>query len=623
MRIQPLLGSVVGQTSPTHWGQVLISPHAYGVVEIEDTEGIARQLGVTILSKLSQRLSHTVVSLADVQEVARGIQEENVVTCILCVPVGAVVYIVLGGEGKVFLKRGDQLACLVDHDGAISGHVQEGDTLLFVSRAFVKTLTDEQLGSVFDHLAPAEVAEKLTLLLHGTTDGEGSAGLIFQVKGLTPIEREELFSGEESESVQTVLAQPTTSIHAKGRFLHDAVSQVRHIAADRRLASTKEWFQTVVATHNGKLALVAGISVVLFVSSVILGIRKQAGQQRNQIVSQSLVDAQHSFDEGIALLDLNPVKGRERLTQAQTLLEPLVATVSAKTKEGRQLAALLKQVRENLTQAMQIVRSEPQLFYDVSLLKKGARVSSMALSDDLLGMVDTPGKTVYALTVSSKSAKVVAGGDAFTSATLVAAHGDKVYVLTQSAIHEVRTLDTKTTQSVVKKPVRPEGGDSEWGKISALVSFGGNLYLLDTLKSRIWKYVSTSSGFSEMREYLNPDTLPDLSRATGMAIDGSVFIGTTDGKILRFTQGKDNTFSPQGVTPPLGTNLIVYTSDAVKHVYVLDSQNKRVVVLDKDGIYLSQYVWEGNFTPSNLVVSESLKKILLLIDGKIYSLELK
>lgn len=618
MRIQPTLGSVVGQTTPTHWGQVLMSPHAYGVVEIEDAEGIARQQGVSILTKLSQRLSHEVVSLGDVQEVAHSIVQEGVVTCILLVPVGAVVYIVLEGEGKVFLKRKDQLACLVDRDGAISGEVQEADTLLLVSRSLTRSLTDEQLGSVFDHLAPTDVAEKLTLLLHAGADGEGSAGLIFQVKGLTPVEREDFSSGEESESAQTVMAQPATVQQKRVLFGH-AASVVRRMTSGRRLALlvlVKTWFQSVVSRSNGKLAVITGICVILFISSVILGIRKQGSLRRNQIVSQSLVDAQHSFDEGIALLDLNPVKGRERLMQAQTLLEPIVATVSAKTKEGRQLAALLKQVRENLTQAMQIVRSEPQLFYDVSLLKKGARVQSMALTDDLLGMVDGIGKTVYALTISSKGAKVVGGGDAFAGGALVAAHGEKLHVLTSTAIHEVRTSDTKTTQSVVQK-------NPEWGKISALVSFGGNLYLLDTQKSRIWKYVAASSGFSEMREYLNPDTLPDLSRATGMAIDGSVWMGTTDGKILRFTQGKDNTFISQGVTPAFGSNLYVYTSDAVKHVYVLDGQQKRVVVLDKDGVYLSQYVWDGPFNPSSFVVTEALKKILLLIDGKIYSVEFK
>jgi len=67
----------------------------------------------------------------------------------------------------------------------------------------------------------------------------------------------------------------------------------------------------------------------------------------------------------------------------------------------------------------------------------------------------------------------------------------------------------------------------------------------------------------------------------------------------------------------------VYTSDVVQNVYVLDTTQKRVVVLDKDGMYISQYGWKGNLLPVNLVVSEKHGKILLLADGMIYSINLK
>jgi len=77
------------------------------------------------------------------------------------------------------------------------------------------------------------------------------------------------------------------------------------------------------------------------------------------------------------------------------------------------------------------------------------------------------------------------------------------------------------------------------------------------------------------------------------------------------------------VEPALGNALAVFTSDTVKSVYILDKENKRVVVIDKDGLYLSQYVWESELKPSQIVVSEKLKKILLLAEGKIYSLELR
>ena len=186
--------------------------------------------------------------------------------------------------------------------------------------------------------------------------------------------------------------------------------------------------------------------------------------------------------------------------------------------------------------------------------------------------------------------------------------------------------EEKTVQAVIPK-------NPEWGDIASLVAYGGNQYLLDTQKGRIWKYVVTDSqtatqsagaqwGFTTMREYLNPDTLPDFSGATNMAIDGSVWVGTKTGKILKFTQGREDTFVPKGVEPAFGSTLLVYTSDEVKNLYILDSDNKRIVVLEKDGTYLAQYTWT-DIVPIELVVSEELKKIFLLSDGKLYAITLK
>ncbi len=146
-----------------------------------------------------------------------------------------------------------------------------------------------------------------------------------------------------------------------------------------------------------------------------------------------------------------------------------------------------------------------------------------------------------------------------------------------------------------------------------MTAYAGNLYVLDTEKSRIWKYVATEtgSGFSEIREYLNPDTLPDFSQATSMAIDGSVWVGTTAGRLMRFTQGREDTFVPQGVEPGIGSSIAVYTDDRTKYVYVLEPSGKRVIVLDKDGFYIAQYRWEGPVARTQIVVSKEKKKIFL------------
>jgi hypothetical protein len=316
------------------------------------------------------------------------------------------------------------------------------------------------------------------------------------------------------------------------------------------------------------------------------------------------------------LRDLNPLKSRERLKSAKDTLDPLAKQVSGSTKIGHDFAALYKQVNDNLTLAMQIHTVKPELFYDVSLLKNGAKASDIAATGDNLTVVDTSGKTAYAVGIPSKTGQSVASGDYLSGIKYSDIGGDNIFAFADGGIYKLPIIGNAVRQPVVKK-------DDTWGTIGGLVSFGGNLYLLDTQKGRIWKYIASETGFGDRREYLNPDTLPDFSHATDFAIDGSVWIGTTDGKILKFVQGVEQTFELQGVDPAVGQNLRIYTADEANNLYILDQNNNRVVVTGKDGIYIAQYKWSASLKITAFVVSEKNKKVLLLTDGLIYSFDLQ
>ncbi len=626
MRIKPEFGSVVGQIDDMHWGQVLLLHNAYGVIEIEDTEGLARRQGVVVLNKLTHRLSSNVTSLKELSEIADEVIESQVKSIILVLPVGNILYIVLRGSGVVYLKRDRLLATLIDKPGGISGEVAQGDTLLAVSHGITRALQPDEVTGVFDHLEAQEVAEKLTLLLHAKDNGRGAAALVFQISSFLPIE------AEESEQEATSIAQVESFTKPNS---HDGVARapepsffirLKNALRTRRLPHRSKVghviavLGSIVPTRERSGRKFLTIAILIFVGlfgiSVVLGIQKQASNAKNRELMKVLDEAQRNFDEGVALMTLNPVTGRARLKQAQSALKPLVDTVSDRTREGRQLIALYGKVVENLTLAMQIVPVVPKLFYDVSLLKKDARISAVSLLGETLSIVDQAGRTVYELDLPSKSGQILAGGQEYEGVSFAATGGGKVYTLVDKGIHSIRLSDKKTVTTVIKK-------NDKWGSIVSMVSYGGNIYLLDREKSRIWKYISTEGGFSELLDYLNADYFTDFSRATNMAIDGSVWVATSDGKILRFTQGKENPVVLAGVEPTLGMNLLVYTSDSAKHVYILDTQNKRVVVVDKDGVYVAQYVWDQALTVTDLVVSESQSKILLVADGKLYSIDLK
>lgn len=596
MRIRSALGSVVGLSDDFHWGQVFLSPAAYGVVEIDDPSGNARDWGVKVLTALSRLAVDPPGSLKKVREIAIKSMEEVVVSLVLLVPVGDVIYMVLLGEGAVHLKRGDRLSTLMNKPGAISGQVQKGDCLMLVTKSVLQALSYEELLGVYDHLDAPAVAEQMTLLLH-THDGDkqaigGGSALIFQVKGL--------ISAEEEEPIFQIRAEMPPShlpINHRERIVHAVRHHVRGFFARPMLPIT-------------------AILAVFFFVSVVFGVVRQWGQKRNSDISRILVSSQHAFEEGVALLPLNSVKGRERLTFARDQLSPLIAGISPSSTEGKAVLQLSKDIVTQLTIASQVYRVEPELYYDLSLLKSGAAIGAIGQDGDTVGLLDVGGLTVVAFTLSSKNAQITAGGEGYSGARLITIHGGSIYVLVENGINKTTVSEKKTTSNIIKK-------DSVWGEIRSMEYYGGNLYLLDTAKSRIWKYVVTERGFSETREYLNPDTLPDFSLGTGMVIDGGVWVGTRDGRILRFSQGREQTFVPRGVEPVLGKTLVVTTTEENKNLYILDTDNKRVVVLDKDGVYLAQYVWAGPLTPTNLIASEKIKKIILLVDGKLYSIELK
>jgi hypothetical protein len=360
--------------------------------------------------------------------------------------------------------------------------------------------------------------------------------------------------------------------------------------------------------------LIAGVVISLFVISVLLGFRHQTSTVQQGKTAEVIAQAQYAFDTGMQLLDLNPVKGREQLTHARDLLAPLVGKKnSGDTKKIKELYAA---VTDNLTRAMHVVKETPELFFDAALVKPGASISDMSYFEGKFGLLDGRGKTVFSLDAANKNGIIVGGGESFANPTQVAAYGDKLYVLTDTGITAIRLSDKKAVPNVIPKA-------PEWGTIMDMEDFGGNLYLLDSTKSRIWKYVATEKGFTELREYLNPDAFPDLGRSVSMAIDGSVWLGTLDGKVNRFTTGKENTYAVQGLDTSLGRRVMAYVDDTAKSVYFLDSTNYRVVVFDKDGFYLGQYVWDNGMLPQGIAVSEELKKIFLLADGKIYAMVMK
>jgi len=382
------------------------------------------------------------------------------------------------------------------------------------------------------------------------------------------------------------------------------------IAAKRKITILLRRFRAA------DVRLTVGI-LLLFLISIIIGIQRQMSMRLDSATLEAIGKAKGKYEEGVALSALNPIKARQALQDAKDLVMPLLPEVSQKTKAGRDLVALSDSINSALTTAKRVYENEPVEFYDPALLKTGSRVTDIEIFDDTIALIDPTERSIYAISISTKNGQIIGGGDGFESATLNAIHGDTIYVLGPGGIHAISIRDKKTQKNIIK------GGPDEWGKAKKITAFAGNIYILDSQKNRIWKYIKTDTGFSDRKEYLTQDTTADFSIATGISIDGSVFVGRTDGVIKKYTQGREDVFVPQGIDPEISGSVMVSVSDENEKVYVLEPSAHRVIVLAKDGMYEAQYVWKNQITPIGFAVSEKAGTILLLADGKLFSIPLK
>ena len=146
-------------------------------------------------------------------------------------------------------------------------------------------------------------------------------------------------------------------------------------------------------------------------------------------------------------------------------------------------------------------------------------------------------------------------------------------------------------------------------KYIALSSFLKRPYLLDN-QGNIFRYLESDPlpWIKENEELVeNPLSL---------AIDGSIFILSEDGKIHRYHEGEKREIIEPFTFPAISSAEKIYTSPE-SPIFVLDAKEKRIVIISKDGHLIKQIF---NEKLSNLKdISIDGEKIYLLVDKEVYS----
>jgi hypothetical protein len=543
----------------------------------EEYYGFLENTAFSQLKKAQEQVLKEILSEAKI-EIISGAAIENVF------------YLGITGLGKIILSRRGKTGFILQGEEDLikmaSGFLQSGDIFILGTKNFFEIIPFSTIETALKSGSAQRAGEILTPLVLGKEDGLASA-LILGAK------EEE----EKLEESRVLVTQPEKRKEIK-KTIADLFLKIKRAITQPPPEKPKKSYFTVALI----LLLILGVSMVF-------GSKERKKQEQEKKIEAVLEQVKAKKEEGEALLSLNPTRAREILKEAEVIL----SQIEKKKITSPQLEEVKKELKNSLDSVLKEYTVEEKLFFDLELIKKGAKGSDMVLTEEQLVFLDSQNLAVYSLGIKNKNALILAGGEQLKDCLKIATFGNRVYILGPQGVLEgkLKTQNEKL-EMVVEK-------DKDWEEVKDLAIFAGNLYLLD--KKGIWIYPASGEGFGGKKGWLkNPG---DFSQAEEMIIDGAIWVIKKDVGVEKYLRGDKETFRIEGLDKPFLWPFGLYTSPDEERLYILDRGNSRIVVLDKNGQYYSQYKNPQITSAQSLVVSEKEGKIFILQAGKIYEIALK
>ncbi len=584
---------IVANPTAYSWSQAYNAGKLFAVLSLERNEESLEEkdtlnlFGKEILDNLEQEFFTLETKDLDsiknaVLITSKKIPEDIFCSFVICAIINNLLYAFILGKGKVDVKRDGKLGTILHvEEGlpssvkAASGFLQNDDIIILQTKQFSDIISADTLAASLDHQPPSEIAETLAPKIHGNEkEQSGAAAIVLAYKGAEQAEK----AFEPEQKVGTEEQKETIQPEEKEEEMPQAAVEVASSGYLSLILGKLKLPKIESFNHSRKLLLtVAIIIAVVFIASIFLAVKKQNEAKTQALFDQVYSPAEKKYDEGQSLLGLNQNLARDSFQASQEILEDGKSKFPTKSKEEQQVLALLDKVNLALSSSSgvnlaktQNVDSKVSSLLEAEIENSGV---SYATQDD---------KNIYFADSNGVSSLAKSGGN---------------------------------SKVIIKPSDLPKN-------IGGLGVYFGNVYALDKDGKQINKFVQTSSGFAKT-DYFAGGTEPDLSNAVSIAIDGPIWILFKDGTIGKFTRGKADTFSITGLEKAFSNPTRIYTAVDFNNIYVLDSGNSRIVVLDKNGGYKAQYQADILKNAVDFEVLEGDKKVYILSSGKIYEIDLK
>ena len=360
---------------------------------------------------------------------------------------------------------------------------------------------------------------------------------------------------------------------------------------------------------NKKLSPIIFLIVFLALGAFIFSKTEEKRLEAYWEEVKQIQEKMNQAETYLLLAEKNPqAKTQANLLFSQSWQEltPLVNMSSSFPRTlSEQISSLKNNLASRLFELNQLVEiEEPELFFEFQA--RGFIPQRLVSFRDDLYLFSPYAENVFQID-KEKQGKVleitekINFGIALADSVLLLAKPNKLIGLADGQFQNTFSLQTPSV--------------FDWNAASV---FQSNLYLLDIKQAKIVKYPYLSNFLwgNPLSWYSNQKARDFRS----LAVDGSVWILTKDNSIERYYAGTLQEMLSLQIFPEPKYFSKLFTSGELPYLYLLEPSQKRIVVLDKQGLIVKQFQSPKFDGLLDFTVSQDGKIIYLLNGLKVYKI---
>jgi hypothetical protein len=512
-----------------------------------------------------------------------------------------------------------------------SGEIEEGDFVLFSSTRLLRYISKTDLAKTIVRMSVEETLNDIKDVISTEMLGRiGLIGIMFdeatdaeEMAGVAEMSPETETKGTLKSSEGNISAEKES---LTGKFL-TAIRNRRskkgevYPRENRTWASVKDgvsnFFGGLFSGGFGKNKIFILLIVVIGVLTIGIWIAKSNLAAREEIKKLDVVLS--SVQEKLVEAE---TKGEYDKKQAKEILDAAYEDAIKVLNSGyyREKAILnLNQIDEMRDNLDNVVRLEtPKVLADLTTKRSDVNALGFAEVGDRVFVYEY--NALYEIVLDQVQDPLTIDDDEMViDATGFDDRGSVVFLTKSGNLIEYKD----GTMSFM------DSDDGSFHKGVAIEDWSNKIYLLDSTNSAVWKYTykGTRDKFGTAEEYFVDDDV-DVTGGQDITIDGSIYVLDNTGDVFKFYAGEKADFwinnSPYNAFKDPS---VIYTNEKLDDVYILDSQDGRVLVFEKDTKtgnlnYTSQYLIDTSGELRDMYVDADSKKLYVLTPTSILEIDL-